>query len=38
MLARIETARDLRMNGERDGRRHGCGWADVEKDYDEDED
>lgn len=33
-----ETARDLRTNGERDGRRHGCGWADVENDYDEDED
>lgn len=30
-------ARDLRIGGERDGRRWGCGWAEVEGDWDEDD-
>lgn len=30
-------ARDLRIGGERDGRRWGCGWADVSAEYDQDE-
>lgn len=30
-------ARDLRMGGETGGRRWGCGWADVEEDYDDEE-
>ncbi|KAI4160531.1 MAG: hypothetical protein LQ342_005638 [Letrouitia transgressa] len=32
------SARDLRMGGETGGRRWGCGWAEVEKGWDEDED
>jgi WD40 repeat protein len=33
-----DRARDLRMGGEAEGRRWGCGWADAErKSYDEDE-
>lgn len=28
-------ARDLRTGGEHEGRRWGCGWADVEDDYDD---
>lgn len=31
-------ARDLRLGGEAEGRRWGCGWADVSKDYDDDDD
>lgn len=31
-------ARDLRMNGEAGGRRFACGWADVEEEYDQDDD
>ncbi|KAI9869975.1 MAG: hypothetical protein M1830_004876 [Pleopsidium flavum] len=30
-------ARDLRIGGEKDGRRWGCGWADIEGDWDEDD-
>lgn len=30
-------ARDLRMGGEKDGRRWGCGWAEVDGDWDSDE-
>ena len=30
-------ARDLRMGGESDGRRWGCGWAEVAGDWDEDD-
>ena len=33
-----DAARDLRMNGESEGRRYACGWADVEEDYDEEDD
>ncbi|GME43753.1 hypothetical protein GTA08_BOTSDO04189 [Neofusicoccum parvum] len=32
-----EAARDLRTGGEAEGRRWGCGWADVGSDYDDDE-
>jgi WD40 repeat protein len=32
-----EDARDLRTGGEGEGRRWGCGWADVSKQYDEDD-
>lgn len=32
-----EDARDLRTGGEAEGRRWGCGWADVSEEYDEDE-
>jgi len=31
-------ARDLRMGGESEGRRWGCGWADMDEKYDEDDD
>jgi WD40 repeat protein len=31
-------ARDLRMSGESEGRRWGCGWADVNEKYDEADD
>ncbi|KAH7063321.1 WD40-repeat-containing domain protein [Macrophomina phaseolina] len=31
-----DAARDLRMGGEAEGRRWGCGWADVGDDYDDD--
>ncbi|ESZ98396.1 hypothetical protein SBOR_1274 [Sclerotinia borealis F-4128] len=30
-------ARDLRMGGETGGRRWGCGWADIRKDYDDED-
>ncbi|TGO32462.1 hypothetical protein BHYA_0315g00030 [Botrytis hyacinthi] len=30
-------ARDLRMGGETGGRRWGCGWADVEENYDDED-
>lgn len=30
-------ARDLRTGGEKDGRRWGCGWAEVAADWDEDD-
>ena len=30
-------ARDLRIGGEKEGRRWGCGWAEVEGDWDDDE-
>ncbi|QSZ37181.1 hypothetical protein DSL72_009275 [Monilinia vaccinii-corymbosi] len=30
-------ARDLRMGGETEGRRWNCGWADVEEDYDDED-
>lgn len=30
-------ARDLRVGGETGGRRWGCGWADVEEDYDDED-
>ena len=33
-----EDARDLRTGGEREGRRWGCGWADVGEKYDADDD
>lgn len=33
-----DDARDLRMGGEAEGRRWGCGWADVDERYDEDDD
>ena len=33
-----EDARDLRTGGEAEGRRWGCGWADVSEKYDEDDD
>ncbi|KAF4307403.1 hypothetical protein GTA08_BOTSDO04189 [Botryosphaeria dothidea] len=32
-----EVARDLRTGGEAEGRRWGCGWADVGDDYDDDD-
>jgi len=32
-----DDARDLRVGGEKDGRRWGSGWADVEEGYDEDD-
>jgi WD40 repeat protein len=32
-----EDARDLRLGGEQEGRRWGCGWADVAETYDDDE-
>ncbi|KAK4992261.1 hypothetical protein LTR50_001241 [Elasticomyces elasticus] len=32
-----DAARDLRMGGEREGRRWGCGWADVDGAWDDDE-
>lgn len=31
-------ARDLRTGGERGGRRWGCGWADVDPEFDEEDD
>lgn len=31
------SARDLRSGGEGEGRRWGCGWADVKPDYDDDD-
>jgi WD40 repeat protein len=31
-----DDARDLRMGGESEGRRWGCGWADIGADFDED--
>lgn len=31
-------ARDLRVKGEGEGRRFACGWADVEEEYDEEDD
>jgi WD40 repeat protein len=33
-----EKARSLRTGGESEGRRWGCGWADVSEDYDQDDD
>lgn len=30
-------ARDLRLGGEKEGRRWGCGWAEVEGEWDEDD-
>ncbi len=30
-------ARDLRMGGEKEGRRWGCGWAEAEKGWDDDD-
>ena len=33
-----EDARDLRTGGEAEGRRWGCGWADVSEKYDKDDD
>lgn len=30
-------ARNLRMNGEKEGRRWGCGWAEAEKGWDDDD-
>lgn len=33
-----EDARDLRIGGEAEGRRWGCGWAKVSEQYDEDND
>lgn len=30
-------ARDLRMGGEKDGRRWGCGWAEIDGDWDDDD-
>ncbi|TVY23723.1 Cell division cycle protein [Lachnellula hyalina] len=33
-----DEARDLRMGGEAEGRRWGCGWAGVGEGYDEDDD
>jgi WD40 repeat protein len=33
-----DAARDIRMNGEAGGRRHAWGWADVEEEYDREED
>jgi WD40 repeat protein len=33
-----EDARDLRTGGETEGRRWGCGWANVSEKYDEDDD
>ncbi len=30
-------ARDLRIGGEKDGRRWGCGWAEVKGDWDDDD-
>ncbi len=30
-------ARDLRIGGEKDGRRWGCGWAEVKKGWDDDD-
>jgi hypothetical protein len=33
-----EDARDLRTGGEGEGKRWGCGWADVSEKYDEDDD
>ena len=30
-------ARDLRMGGEKEGRRWGCGWAEADSDWDEDD-
>lgn len=32
-----DEAKDLRVGGEQQGRRWGCGWADVDQDYDNDE-
>ncbi|CAN8095264.1 unnamed protein product [Discula destructiva] len=34
---RGERARDLRVNGESEGRRWGCGWADLGESWDRDE-
>ncbi|EKD19974.1 uncharacterized protein L3040_002347 [Drepanopeziza brunnea f. sp. 'multigermtubi'] len=33
-----DEAKSLRVGGEQEGRRWGCGWADVEADYDVDDD
>lgn len=33
-----DTARSLRLGGETEGRRWGCGWAEVSSKYDEDDD
>ncbi|RDW94812.1 hypothetical protein BP5796_00575 [Coleophoma crateriformis] len=33
-----DDARDLRTGGEQGGRRWGCGWADVDAEFDEDDD